>query len=115
MSLDSVQLSGEPGPSAAAPRVAPWRNRRLGSASFAIAVLSVALEVIAIVIGSGGAWVAATVLAWVVIGLFALAFALGLLAILTRNGRRFGLAAVILGLVANPLTLVGVFGLLGAN
>ncbi|MHC5794971.1 hypothetical protein ACVXZ4_02310 [Lacisediminihabitans sp. FW035] len=113
MSLDSVQLSGEPGPSA--PRVAPRRIRRLGSASFLIAVLGVALEVIAIVIGSGGGWVAATVLAWVVIGLFALAFALGLLAILTRNGRRFGLAAAILGLVANPLTLVGVFGLLGAN
>lgn len=115
MSLDSVQVSPEPSSPATEARVAPWRSHRLGPVSIVVATFGVVLEAIAIAIGSGGAWVAATVFAWFVIGLFVLAFVLGVLAIVTRNGRRYGLAAAILALVANPLTLVGIFGLLGAN
>ena len=58
----------------------------------------------------------ATVLAWLVIGLQAVSFVLGLVAFLSRRGRghsrRFGLAAVVLSLLANPLLLVGLFSLL---
>jgi uncharacterized protein (DUF2062 family) len=44
-----------------------------------------------------------------------LAFVLGVVAVLTRTGRRFGFAAAILSLVANPLTLVGIFSVLGSK
>jgi len=108
MSLDPVQAHPEPSRS-------PRRWRRLGPASLGLALAAVGSEILAIVIGSGGALTAATVLAWIVIGLFALALVLGVVAVLVRLGRRFGLAGVILTLVANPLTLVGLFGVLGSK
>lgn len=112
MSLESVQVSQESSqPKAERPR----RTRRLGAISLALAVVAVGLEVLAIAVGSSGSWIAATILAWVVMGFFALALALGAVAMLTRNGWRFGIAAAVLGLVANPLTLVGVFRVLGAS
>jgi hypothetical protein len=80
-------------------------------ASLALAILAVALEVLAIAIGSGGAWGAATVLAWFVIGLLAVSFVLGLVAILTGRGRRWGIGAVVLSLLGNPLVLVWLFSL----
>lgn len=115
MSLDPVKVSSELSQVASPPRVAPWRIRRLGVVSIEFVILAVALEVLAIAIGSGGAWGAATILAWFVIGFFVVAFVLGVVAVLTRTGRRFGFAAAILSLVANPLTLVGIFSVLGSK
>jgi hypothetical protein len=54
-------------------------------------------------------------MAWLVMGVFALGFALGMVAILARRGRELGFVAIILSLVANPLTLVGIFTVLGPN
>ena len=108
MSLDSVQAA----PETNSPIDTPKPVRRLGMASFVLAILVVALEAIAIAIGSGGAWGAATVLAWFVIALLAVSIAVGLVAILTGNGRRWGIFAVALGLLANPLVLVWLFSLL---
>ncbi|MET4702877.1 hypothetical protein [Frigoribacterium sp. UYMn621] len=119
MSFDPVQVSAsdraEPGPLAAPSRAVSRRIPRLGVVALALSVLAAALEWVAIATGSGGAWGAATVLAWFVIGLFALASVLGMVAVLARQGRSLGLAAIILSLLANPLTLVGIFSVLGSR
>lgn len=83
--------------------------------SLVLAAVAAGLESWAIAIGSAGNWGAATVIAWFVIGFFALGFALGAVAVLARNGRGFGLAAVILSVSGNPLTLVWIFHLLGSK
>lgn len=83
--------------------------------SLALALVSVGLEWLAIAVGSGGAWGPATALACFVIGFFVVAIALGMVAILARLGRVSGLSAIILSLIANPLTLVGIFHLLGSH
>ena len=93
-------------------RTATQSIRRLGMASLVLAISAAVLEVIAIAIGSGGAWGAATALAWLIVALFAISIALGLAAILTGNGRRWGIGAVIVSLLANPLVLVWLFSLL---
>ena len=112
MSLDSVAVSPE------LRRLGATRSpvQGVGFAGLLLAVFAVILEVLAIAVGSGSAWGAATVLAWLVIGLQAVSLVLGLVALLSRRGRcqsrRFGLAAVVLSLLANPLLLVGLFSLL---
>ena len=108
MSLDSVQAAPEATVTGAAKR----SLRRLGMASLVLAISVVLLEVLAIAIGSGGAWGAATALAWFVIALFVVSIALGLAAIVTGNGRRWGIGAVMVSLLANPLVLVWLFSLL---
>ena len=108
MSLDSVQAAPDVTKMDAATR----SIRRLGMASLVLAISAVLLEVLAIVIGSGRAWGAATALAWFVIALFAVSIALGLAAIVMCNGRRWGIGAVMVSLFANPLVLVWLFSLL---
>ncbi len=119
MSFEPVQVSApdgaEPGPLAPPRRAVSQRIRRPGPIALVLAILAVGLEWVAVVTGSGGAWGAATVLAWFSIGFFALAFVLGIVAVISRHGRALGLAAIILGLLANPLTLVGIFGILGST
>ena len=108
MSLDSAQAAPEVIVSGAATQ----SIRLLGMASLVLAIFALVLEVIAITIGSGGAWDAATALAWFSIALFAVSIAVGLGAIVTGNGRRSGIGAVIIGLFANPLVLIWLFSLL---
>ncbi len=105
MEVDSSQVFPESGPSAAGAPPA----RRLGVAGLALGIVAIGLEVLAISIGSGGAWAAATMMAWLALGLFVVAFAFGIVAILTGRGRRWGIAASALSLAANPLVLVGIF------
>jgi hypothetical protein len=112
MSLDSVMVSPE------TRRAEPARPpvHRVGIAGLLLAAFAVILEVLAIAIGSGSAWTAATVIAWFVIGLQAVSFVLGLVAIFSGRGSglgwRFGLAAIVLSLLTNPLLLVGLFSLM---
>ena len=108
MSLDFVQAA----PEVTVAEVATQSIRRLGMASLVLAISAVVLEVLAIAIGSGGAWGAATALAWFVITLFVVSIALGSAAIVTGNGRRWGIGAVTVGLLANPLVLIWLFSLL---
>ena len=108
MSLDSVQAA----PEVTVTRTATQSIRRLGMASLVLAISAAVLEVIAIAIGSGGAWGPATALAWLIVSLLAISMALGLAAISTGNGRRWGIVAVIVSLLANPLVLVWLFSLL---
>jgi hypothetical protein len=112
MSLDSVAVS----PESRRSETARAPSHRIGIAGLLLAVFGVILEVLAIAIGSGGAWGAATVIAWIVTGFQAVSFVLGVVAILSGRGRShgwgFGLAAIVLSLLANPLLLVWVFSLL---
>jgi hypothetical protein len=94
----------------AAPRRPPsW----IGLASFILAALLVALEGVAIGIGSNRDWTTATVLAWVVIALTIASFLGGLTAVALRLGRRWGLAATTLSVAGNPLVLVWLFAIIG--
>jgi hypothetical protein len=98
------------------PRRCPVRpGARPGAVSLGLAAAAAALEALAIAIGSAGQWPAATVLAWFTIGLMAVAFVLGVVAILSRRGRRWGIAAVLVSLIGNPLILVGLFAMLGGR
>lgn len=108
MTFDSAQAA----PEVAVSKAVTQPIRRLGMASLVLAISAVVLEVLAIAIGGGGAWGLATALAWFVIALFAISIAVGLAAILTGNGKRWGIFAVALGLLANPLVLVWLFSLL---
>ncbi len=109
MSFDSVAISPESRRSEAARP--PFH--RIGIAGLLLAVSAVILEVLAITIGSGGAWGAATVIAWSVIGFQTVSLVLGLVAIFSGrgHGRRLGLAALLVSVLANPLLLVGAFSL----
>lgn len=110
MSLDSVTISPESRPLEGARPL----FHRIGIAGLLLAVFSVILEVLAIAIGSGGAWGAATVIAWFVTGLQAISLVLGLVVIFNGHGhgQRLGLASVLVSLLANPLLLVMAFSLL---
>jgi hypothetical protein len=91
-----------------------WARRQWpGLAALALAVLLVVLAATAVSIGSTGQWAAATVLAWAVIALTIVSFLGGLAAVILRRGRRWGAAAMVLSVLANPLVLVWLFRALG--
>lgn len=80
-----------------------------------MAVLLAGVEAVAIAVGSGGQWLAATVLAWLVIVLTVVSFCGGIVAVIRGYGRRWGIAAAALSLIANPLVLLWLFGALGGT
>jgi hypothetical protein len=94
----------------AAPRRLP---RWIGLAGFVFAVLLIVLEGVAIGIASNRDWSTATTLAWAVIVLMVVSFLCGLAAVIRRLGRRWGVAAMVLSVVGNPLVLVWLFALIG--
>jgi hypothetical protein len=96
----------------APPKVA--HRRWLGVWSLAAAIILVALEVVAIVIGNSGEWVLSTILAWVVIVSSAASFLLGLVAIVLGRGRAWGLAGAVISVLVNPLVQLWVLGLAAA-
>ncbi|HEY0260269.1 MAG TPA: hypothetical protein VGC18_10510 [Lacisediminihabitans sp.] len=87
----------------------------LGAASAGLAVAAIVGEGFAIGIASDGGWGQATVLAWLVIVLTAAAFFGGLVATVVGLGRGAGMAAMVLGLVGNPLVLIWLLGALGTS
>lgn len=86
----------------------------LGPASLALAIAGSIMEAIAISLAAKSPE-PATVLAWIVIVLLVISFVGGIVAIVTRNGRIPGIAAAIVSLLANPLVLVWLFGVLGGS
>jgi hypothetical protein len=86
---------------------------RLGLTALVFAAVGVAAEVAGIIIGNAGEWQGATILAWIAIVLTALAFFAGLVAAIANRDRRLGVIALVIGLVGNPLVLVGLLGALG--
>jgi hypothetical protein len=78
----------------------------VGVLAFVSAVLMAALHVIGIVVASGSAYEAATVIAYAAIGFSVLAVAGGIAAVILRRGRGWGIAAIVIGVVANPVILL---------
>jgi hypothetical protein len=89
----------------------PWP---LGYIAFGIAVLLVLAEGVAVYLASSGQPAAATIIGQVLVVLTALPLALGLVAVLRGRNREWGLAAMVLAVVANPFILINVLGFFGA-
>ena len=95
------------------PRVLPARLG--GVVALGVAALAAVAEVIAIVVGSAGEWPLATGLAWVVIVLTVVALVLGVVAVVRDRGRAWGIAAIVVAVLANPLVQIGVLRALGGH
>jgi hypothetical protein len=97
-----------------APRVkrrpAPWI---LGVVGLVLAVAAAVLQVLGIIQATGLNWQRGTLLAWLAIGVSTVAFLVGLIAIILNRGRRWGVAAMIVAIVANPWLLALLLGSLG--
>ena len=104
-------MSTDPAP--IAPRTLPVRL--VGVVALGVAALALVAEVVAIAIGSAGQWPLATVLAWVAIVLTVAAAALGVVAIVRRRGRAWGVVAVVVAVLGNPLVQIGVLRALGGH
>jgi hypothetical protein len=86
-----------------------------GRAAAAIAVACVLLEVAAISVGDARHWTIATWLGYGVIGLTAVEFLGGLAAVILRRGGAWGVVAMIVSVLANPLVQIAVLGLFGSS
>lgn len=96
--------------------VAPVPERRrlpLGLVAFAVAVVLAILEIVAIALANSGEPGAATVLGQVLVLLTALPLALGLYAAVRGMNRGWGIAAVAVAVLANPLILVNLLSFFG--
>ena len=97
-----------------APPPAPRpKTALLGATALAAAVIAGVLQGVAIAVATGGDYFAATVLGYLSIGLAVLAVVGGVVAIILDRGRRLGIAAVALGVLANPFVLLILFQLVG--
>lgn len=100
-----------------APAPAPARVRRsapIAYIAFGIALVLVIIEGIAIYVASNGGAVAATTLGQVLVVLTALPFALGLISAIRGPHREWGIAAMVVAVVANPLILLTVLSFFGS-
>ncbi len=89
----------------------PWP---LGYVAFGIAVLLVIAEGVAVYLGSFGEPAVATIIGQVLVVVTAFPFALGLLAAIRNRKREWGIAAMVLAVIANPFILINVLGFFGA-
>lgn len=93
------------------PRVRrPWP---IGIIALAIAVLLAAAEVVGVLLANTGQFGVATLIGQSLIVLTVLSFLLGLFAVLRHRGRGWGIAAMILSLLVNPLVLINLLALFG--
>lgn len=111
---EPVRADFDPGnwPSAGEPpRVRrPWP---VGIIALAIAVLLAAAEVVGVLLANSGQLGVATLIGQSLIVLTVLPFLLGLFAVIRRRGRGWGIAAMILSLLVNPLVLINLLALFG--
>lgn len=85
----------------------------LAASALGLAALIVGVSVAASRTADAGDWVFASVVAIVANVLTASGFVAGLVAVILRRGRPWGVAAMVLGVAANPFVLVSVFSFLG--
>ncbi|MES2170824.1 MAG: hypothetical protein V4479_08900 [Actinomycetota bacterium] len=95
----------------------PYSSRRgwLGRIAAMAAGLCVLLEVAAIIVGNERHWTIATWLGYGVIGLTVVSFLGGLVAAILRRAGAWGVVAMIVSVLANPLVQIAVLGLFGSS
>jgi len=86
----------------------PVRVRRpyVGLAAAVLALGTVAVHIAAIVVATGRDFPTGTYLGYVAIGLSALAVVVGVIAAVIGRGRAWGIAAAVVGILANPWVLL---------
>ena len=89
------------------------KTPRLGAAAVALAVVAGVLQGVAIAVATGGDFGAATALAIAAITLAVATVGAGIVAIVLDRGRRLGVAAAVVGVIANPWLLQGILRLVG--
>ncbi|MGV8883739.1 MAG: hypothetical protein ACOH19_16445 [Rhodoglobus sp.] len=115
---DEVDVPAEPEEPAEAPEPVEERVARssiLGQIALCFALATAAAHVIAVVLAASGSFVAGTVFAWIAVWVSAATILGSLVAIVGRFGRGWAIAALILGLFANPLLLLNVLNFLGGS
>jgi len=85
----------------------------LAASALGLAALIVGVSVAASRTADAGDWVFASVVAIVANVFTGSGFVAGLVAVILRRGRPWGVAAMVLGVAANPFVLVSVFSFLG--
>lgn len=103
---------GEPAEEESAP---PERTGTalLGILALAFAVLTAGALAVGVVMATAGDYRLATVVAYGAIGLSVLAVIGGVLAAILGWGRRWGVVAIIVGVVANPLVMLAALRFVG--
>ncbi|HEY9499400.1 MAG TPA: hypothetical protein VIQ78_10295 [Terrimesophilobacter sp.] len=97
--------AGEP------PRVRrPWP---IGIIALTLAVLLAAAEVVGVLLAGNGQFGVATLIGQSLIVLTLLPFLLGLFAVIRGRGRGWGIGAMVLSVLVNPLVLINLLGLFG--
>jgi hypothetical protein len=86
----------------------------LGIVALAFAVVCALLTVAGVTVATSGVFPVATLLAYAAIALSVLAVLGGLAAMITRRGRFWGVAAILIGLVGNPVLLLSLLKLVSA-
>ena len=86
----------------------PVRARRpyLGIAAAVLALGTIGVHIAAIVVATGRDFPTGTYLGYVAIGLSALAVVVGVVAAVIGRGRAWGIAAAVVGILANPWVLL---------
>lgn len=85
----------------------------LGVVALALGALTGAALVTAIIVASAGDWSLGTIVGYGAIGLSVLAVVGGVTAVVLGLGRRWGVLAVVLGVLANPLVLLAILRFFG--
>lgn len=115
---DEVDVPAEPEEPAEVPEPAEERVARssvLGQIALCLALATVAAHVIAMVLAVSGSFVPGTVFAWIAVVASIVTVLTSLVAIVARFGRGWAIAALILGVFANPLLLLNMLNFLGGS
>jgi hypothetical protein len=83
-----------------------------GRIALGLSLLLLILDVVALVLADNRSWVPATVLAQIATVGTIVAFVVGAVAVIVSRGRRWGIAAVVVAVIANPIILTKVLGFL---
>ena len=102
----------QPAPTPRPARRAP--RALLGIVALAFAVVCAALTVAGVTVATSGMFPVATLLAYAAIGFSVVAVVGGLAAMITGRGRFWGVGAILLGLVGNPVLLLSLLRLVSA-
>lgn len=115
---DEVEVPVEPEEPADVPEPAEERVARssiLGQIALCLALATAAAHVIGVVLAVSGSFVAGAVFAWIAVVASIVTILVSLVAIVGRFGRGWAIAALILGVFANPLVLLNVLNFLGGS